>query len=350
MKRSIDTLVVGAGQAGLAAGYYLKHLGRPYLIIDKADDTGHVWRSRYDSLKLFTPRWYSSLPGLQLDGGQDGYAGKDEIARYLQRYAAQFELPVQNRTELLTLNQVDGRFEAATNRGVISANHVIVATGPFQQPFIPELSQLLSADVKQLHTAEYRNSSALNEGSVLVVGGGNSGAQIAVELAQDREVYLSVGHRMKFFPLEIAGKSIFWWFKKLGMLNVPEGTAVGRWLRSQKDPIFGKELLALIRSGRVKLRPKTTGVQSGSVTFSDGGSLRADNIVWATGFHPDYDWLRIPDAKSSSGKPIHSRGVSPVAGLYYVGLPWQHTRGSALLGGVGDDAMHIVQTLHMATR
>ncbi|MFE5317896.1 flavin-containing monooxygenase [Paenibacillus sp. NPDC056579] len=345
MRQNTEVLVIGAGQAGLAAGYYLKERHIDFLIIDKGEKLGHVWSRRYDSLVLFTPRWYSSLPGMKLDGEPDGYAGKDEVAQYLQRYAVRYALPVQLSTELLALVRTDTGFAARTTKGTITAQQVIVATGPFQSPRLPDFADRFSPRVKQIHTSAYANMSSLNEGSVLVVGGGNSGAQIAVELASEREVYLSVSHPMKFLPMEILGKSIFWWFKKLGILGFQRNSWAGRRLRAQKDPIFGKELMSLIEQGKVRIKPKTVKIHSDWITFADSTQLQVDNVLWATGFVSEYKWMEIEGAKDRSGQPLHDGGLSPIPGLYYIGQAWQNTRGSALLGGVGTDAKRIVETL-----
>ena len=222
---------------------------------------------------------------------------------------------------------------------------MIVATGPFQLPWIPPFSNLLDPSVTQMHSAHYRNPADLRPGSVLVVGCGNSGAQIAVELARSHKVSLSAGRRINFMPLSIFGKSIFWWFDTLGILNAPSDSRVGRAVRKRPDPVFGFELKRLFRSERITLKPMTVGAEERTVRFSDGSTMKVENIIWATGFRSDYSWLHIPGALGEDGKPLHERGVSPVNGLYYVGLPWQTSRNSALLGGVGHDAKAIVQKI-----
>ncbi|RRJ63356.1 oxidoreductase [Paenibacillus oralis] len=336
-----DVLIIGASQAGLAAGYYLKQKNVNFRIIGMEKRLGGVWRQRYDSLVLFTPRAYSSLPGLPLTGDPNGYAAKDEIADYLERYAAHFDLPVQLETEVLSLTKEQGKFKVHTRTGEYLANNVIVAAGPFHKPFVPGFREALANDVYQVHTSQYLNPSSLKDGAVLVVGAGNSGAQIAAELAQDREVYLSAGHKMRFLPLQLFGKSIFWWADKLGVMNASVDGKLGRFLSRQGDPIFGYELRALVKQGKIKLKPKTESARGHEFTFQDQSKLTVQNVIWATGFRPDYGWIRIADVLDDKGKPVHHRGVSPVQGLYFLGLPWQYTRGSALIGGVGRDAEYI---------
>ncbi|MFC4306602.1 flavin-containing monooxygenase [Cohnella boryungensis] len=338
-----DVIVIGAGQAGLAVGYYLLKTGKSFVLLDKGSEVGHIWKSRYDSLVLFTPRFYSSLPGKPIDGDPNGYATKDEIACYLEAYANYFELPIQSGVEVTALRKSANEFELETNQGMYKANNVIVATGPFQQPLIPRLAEQANPNIVQVHTALYRNPSSLQDGPVLVVGAGNSGAQIAVELAKDREVYLSVGHRMRFMPLQLMNKSIFWWFAKIGILKADIYSAFGKLLSRQPDPIFGFELKEAIRNGTVRLKPRTERIVRDVIFFSDQTSLKVNNIVWATGFYPDYKWIQIPHSLNEEGKPLHRRGVSTISGLYFVGMPWLHRRGSALIGGVGQDAEYVVQ-------
>ncbi|OXS54926.1 oxidoreductase [Cohnella sp. CIP 111063] len=340
-----DVIVIGAGQAGLAVGYYLLKTGKSFVLLDKGSEVGHIWKSRYDSLVLFTPRFYSSLPGMPLDGDPNGYASKDEIARYLKAYANHFELPIQLDVEVTALKKSGNDFELETNQGLYKATNVIVAIGPFQKPLIPRLAEQANPNIVQVHTAFYRNPSSLQDGPVLVVGAGNSGAQIAVELAKEREVYLSVGHRMKFMPLHLMKKSIFWWFAKIGILKADNLSAIGKRLSRQPDPIFGFELKEAISNGTVRLKPRTVRIVRDVILFSDQTSLKVDNIVWATGFYPDYGWIQIPHSLNEEGKPLHQRGVSTIAGLYFVGMPWQHRRGSALIGGVGQDAEYVVQQM-----
>jgi putative flavoprotein involved in K+ transport len=341
MQKEVEVLIIGAGQAGLAAAYYLKQKGQAFVVIDKGKETGEAWRKRYDSLVLFTPRWYSALPGLPLKGSLKGYATKDEVADYLQRYAEHFSIPIDFETEVMALTNDHHGFQVITNKGEYRAKKIIVATGPFQKPFIPKFAHAVSKDIYQVHTSSYANPSQLKEGAVLVIGAGNSGAQIAVELSKDREVFLSVGHKMKFLPLEIAGQSIFWWCRAFGVLNAHKQTRFGAWFSRQKDPIFGKDLERLMKQGKVSVKPKTISVQGDRFVFEDQTEIQVQNIIWATGFYSDYSWIQIPGAFDDTGKPINDRGISPVSGLYFLGLPWLHTRGSALIGGVGNDVEYI---------
>lgn len=345
----VDVLVIGAGQAGLAAGYYLKQTDLSFAIIGMEKRIGDPWRMRYDSLLLFTPRWNSALPGMALAGDPDGYPTKDEIADYLERYARHYALPVHLNIAVQGLWQTGELYNVSSSQGNFLAKQLVVATGPFQQPSIPSFASGLPKEVYQLHTSQYKNPQQLKEGSVLIVGAGNSGAQIAVELAETRETYLSAGQPLKFFPLEILEKSLFWWLKKAGISKLSIQTKLGQLIMRKGDPIMGKALKKEIKKKKVSLKPRTSGARSGLISFQDGSSLKADNIIWATGFYSDYSWMAIPAALNEKGKPVHHRGVSPVKGLYFLGLPWQHKRASALIGGVGEDAAYLLQHIMAET-
>jgi len=338
-----ETIIIGGGQAGMAMGHYLKKSGGSFLILDQASSVGESWKKRYNSLKLFTPRSMSSLPGLPLSGEEDVYPGKDEVASYLEEYAKRFDLPLKLKTTVVKLEKETGVFKMSTDQGTLLAKQVVVATGPFQTPALP--AEARAGTIHQLHSSSYRQANQLVPGSVLVVGGGNSGAQIAVELAETRTVYLSVGAKMKFLPQRLAGKNIFWWFKRLGVLSVTSTSGPGRYLRKQPDPIFGKELQELIKKGRVIVKPRFRNMEKERVAFVDGTTLEISNIVWATGFRQNFDWINVAGVLDPEGKPLHYRGVSPEKGLYFIGLPWQHRRGSALLQGVGEDARYLYEKM-----
>src|SRR5699024_7710725 len=214
-----NPIVIGAGQAGLAMGYYLKQSVDSFLILDENKEVGEVWDRRYDSLVLFTPRSLSSLPGLKLKGNPQGVPTKGEITQYLQAYADTFELPIKHNTRVTKVRKENNIYHISTEHAEYETRNVIVATGPFQKPRIPTFANILSKGIVQLHSSEYQNPSQLKEGNVLVVGGGNSGAQIAAEISQGRKTYLSTSQRLMFLPLVVKNKSIFWWFDKVGILK-----------------------------------------------------------------------------------------------------------------------------------
>ncbi|WFB60148.1 NAD(P)/FAD-dependent oxidoreductase [Paenibacillus sp. BR1-192] len=340
-----DVIVIGAGQAGLASGYWLQQAGMKFLMLDRGSEAGEVWKTRYDSLKLFTPRTHSALYGMTLEGEPHGFPDKDEVASYLKSYAARFRLPIQFATNVTSVRKEGGMFIVDTDRKSFHTKALIIATGPFQQTRIPAFAASVPGDVLQLHSSEYKRPSQLQEGDVLVVGGGNSGAQIAVELSGDRETYLALGQPPRYLPMALWGKGMFWWLDRLGVLSASSSSWVGRKLRGMGDPIFGYELKQAVKCGKVVLKTRAVGAGASGMRFEDGTALKVRNIVWATGFAAGYDWLHIEQALDRKKALIHTRGISPVKGLYYVGLPWQTHRGSALLAGVSRDAREIVQAI-----
>lgn len=342
-----DVLVIGAGQAGLSLGYYLKKNKVSFLLLDKGSEIGQSWRKRYDSLKLFTPRLFSSLPGLSLSGDPGGYPAKDEISDYLLKYAKEFSLPVKLGTVVSKLAKDGECYVLSTNQGEYRSKQVVVATGPFQLPNIPEFSKFLSDEVLQLHSSEYKNPNQLLSGTTVVVGAGNSGSQIAVEIADHRDVYLSVGHKPRFMPQDLGGKSIFWWFDKLGLLKANVNSKVGQMIRNKPDPIFGYELKMNLSNGGIQLKPKAISANDNEIMFEDQSIVKVRNLIWSTGFQLDYSWIKIPAIFNEKGLPIHERGVTNIHGLYFLGLPWQYIRGSALLQGVGADAEYLAKQMRL---
>lgn len=338
----LDVIIIGAGQAGLSMGYFLKQEDVSFLLLDAEERIGDSWRKRYDSLILFTPKSYSALPGMIFEGDQEAFPSKDEIADYLETYANHFSLPIQLRTYVQKVKQIDTGFEVVTNTGILYSKQVVIASGAFQAPFLPPASKQYSKDVFQIHSSAYTSPKQIPEGPVLVVGGGNSGTQIAAELAMEREVSIAVSHPLKFFPLHFFGRSIFSWLETLGFLYAGTETKRGSWFRKQGDRIFGFEFRNLIRNGRVRVKPRVVYVEGGRTIFQDGSNMDVKNIIWSTGFVPDYKWLQIQGALDEMGRPLHHRGVSLVKGLFFIGLPWQRHRGSALICGVGRDTEYLL--------
>ena len=344
-----ETIVIGAGQAGLAVGYYLKKTDQNFLLIDKGSAVGESWKKRYDSLVLFTPRIYSSLPGLRLIGEEQGFPSKDEVVAYLNQYAETYDFPIQLNEEVENVSKIDGKYLIKTNRDEYKAKKVVVATGPFQTPNIPVFSKELATTINQLHSSQYKNPNQLAAGNVLVVGGGNSGAQIAVELSKERVTYLAVSKNLSFLPLVVLNKSIFWWFDRLGILKVNHKSLLGRIIQKKGDPIFGFELKQAIKKKEVKVKNRVTSAKKNQVVFEDHTTLEVSNIIWATGFKTEIPWLQIDGVFDKQGNIIHNRGVTNIEGLYFIGLPWQYRRGSALLQGVGFDAEYIVAKINERT-
>jgi len=339
----LDVIVIGAGQAGLAMGYFLARQGRRFVIVDGADSVGAAWRERWDSLVLFTPRRYDALPGLPFPGDPDGYPTRDEVIAYLERYADTFELPVELGSEVRSLTATDGRFVAEVGERRIEADQVVVATGPFQTPHVPALADRPAPDVVQTHSTGYRRPGDLPEGRVLVVGGGNTGFQIAKELSATRPVHLAVGSRQKPLPQRLLGRDLFWWLTKLGLLRRTVESRMGRRMR-ERDFLIGSSPREARRRFGVDLKPRLVGVSGRTASFADGTEVDVDAVVWATGFRPDHSWIGLP-VTDAEGRLRHRRGVTDAPGLYFLGLTWQHTRGSALLGWVRDDAEFLAERI-----
>jgi putative flavoprotein involved in K+ transport len=337
-----DVVVVGAGQAGLAMGHFLARQGRRFVILERAGSIGAAWHERWESLTLFTPRRYSGLPGLSFQGDSDGYPGRDEVIAYLEEYVRRFELPVELNANVRRLTADNGRFLLEVGDRKITADNVVVATGPFQTSYVPDLAEQLDPDVLQMHSTGYRRPDDVPEGTVLVVGGGNTGFQIAEELSASRRVVLAVGSRQKPLPQRLLGRDLFWWLTKSRLLAITVDSRLGRKLRD-RDTLIGSSPRRLGRLG-VELKPRVISASGRTIRFADGGELEVDAVIWATGYRPDHSWIDLP-VFPSNGSVRHERGVTDVPGLYFLGLTWQHTRGSALLGWVKDDAEFIAEQI-----
>jgi putative flavoprotein involved in K+ transport len=345
----LDVVVVGGSQAGLAMAWHLQRQGLRFVVLEAGPEVGHVWRSRWDSLKLFTPAQYDNLPGMAFPAPADTYPTKDPVADYLQTYAKAFDLPVRLDAKVTELRRLeDGSFEVYTGDATYQARQVVVATGPFQVPFVPPQAAKLDPSVTQVHSADYRNPQALPDGPVLVVGGGNSGFQIAEELAATRQVDLSIATTYPMLPQRLAGRDLFWWLSRLGLLRVTVTSRPGRRM-SRRDFVIGTNRRRLERA-RVRFRPRLVDADGRTVRFADHSLLEDIGVVvWATGYRPDYAWIHIPEVVRE-GYVVHRRGVTKVPGLYFLGLSWQHTRGSALLGFVNDDAAYLANQISSPTK
>ncbi|WP_433331312.1 flavin-containing monooxygenase [Spirillospora sp. CA-294931] len=340
-----EIAVIGAGQAGLAMGYHLGRMKADFVLLDAAEEVGSSWRDRWDSLRLFTPARYNGLPGRPFPGPRGHHPGKDAVARYLAEYAARFELPVRLGTEVTGLTGGDG-FTVTTSRGPVRAAQVVLATGPYQEPCVPGVALGLAGEVPSLHSADYRNPERLPGGTVVVVGAGNSGAQIAAELAAaDRRVVLA-GRERPQLPQRFMGSDVFQWFDRLGMLHAP--VDVSRAQRSRgKEPVIGTDLRALARGGSITRVGRLVAVDGDRLEFEDGVTVAPAAVVWATGYRTYLPWL---DAAllDERGAPLHDQGRCPMRGLHLLGLPWMTHRASALLAGVGRDAALVARRIAAA--
>jgi putative flavoprotein involved in K+ transport len=339
-----DVAIVGAGQAGLAVAYCLKQRGIDPILVDAAPSIGTSWRERYDSLTLFTPSQYSNLPGMPFPAPADHYPSKDEVADYLERYASTFDLKVRTGTKVKRLSHKSGHFLLDCDKGSISAKAAIAATGALQAPKIPAFASNIDQSVRQLHSADYRNPEMIPPGDILVVGGGNSGAQIAEELAKvDRKVSVSVENWPRHLPQRFLGTDIFWWLTKAGLISTKPAKIVGS-RASTPIPTIGTNLRALDRAKVISRVGRVIDADRHEVILADQTRLKPSTIIWATGFENDFSWIDIEGATNGKA-PLHHRGVSPVAGLFYIGLPFLHSKGSAFLGFVEEDAQFVASAV-----
>jgi len=347
---SLQTIVIGGGQAGLAAGYFLAQQGARFVILDENDRPGQAWRRRWDSLRLFTPSQFNGLPGMRFPGPDYAFPTKDEVADYLTAYAQAFSLPVRYGVKVERLRRAGQGYEVTAGQARILAQNVIVATGPFHFPYTPPLSRDLAADILQVHSQDYRNPAQVAVRDVLVVGAGNSGAEIALELAKAGKRVWLAGRNVGRIPADRLGKAFggrpYWWFISRVL---SESTPIGRKMRSNVlyhgSPLIRAERRQVEAAG-VETTPRLRGARGGQPELDDGRTLPVEAVVWATGYRPDFRWIDLP-VFDEHGYPRHQRGVVPEApGLYFAGLPFQTALSSALIGGVGSDARYVVsQTL-----
>jgi putative flavoprotein involved in K+ transport len=345
MNATYDSIVIGAGQAGLAAGYYLQRAGLRIALVDAEEEIGAVWRRRWDSLRLFTPARYNGLPGMPFPGERYSLPGKDGVADYLKAYTKQFDLPVRLGTRVTSLRPESGAYSVSTERGeVLSARSVIAATGANQQPYVPAFAAALDPQILQFHSSDYRRPEQLPSGGVLMVGAGNSGAQIALELAETgRRVVLS-GSDTGSLPRRFLGRDIYDWLWPT-LMRAPVQTAIGRRLMQGRlfagDPLVGMSPKFLERAN-LRRAGRTIGVRGG-LPFLEGGNVDAETVavIWCTGFRPDFSWIELP-VLGLDGYPLHRRGLVETApGIAFLGMRFQYRVSSALLGGVGEDAAYV---------
>lgn len=341
-----DVIIVGAGQAGLSMSYYLSKQNKDFLVLDANEQIGAPWLKRWDSLKLFTPTEYNHLPGMQFPKEKGYYPNKYEVAEYLASYVEQFDIPVEFNQKVISVVKEADHFNVQTETGSYQAKRVIVATGPFHTPYTPDCHRQLDDQILQIHSEHYKSPEQLQDGDSLVVGAGDSGVQILQEIAETgRKVYFSGTDKITSIPQTLLGKTLWWWFSKIGFLTVSKYTWIGNYLSKGVQPVIGTDVKALLARDNVEHVGRTQSADKLNIEFEKKNISSIKNIVWATGFKPNFNWI---DGVSldDRGYPKNYRGVSKDhVGLYFIGLPWLYTRGSATLGGVYKDANYLASEI-----
>jgi putative flavoprotein involved in K+ transport len=347
----VETLVIGGGQAGLTVGYYLARQGIPFLILDGHSRIGDAWRRRWDSLRLFTPARYDGLPGMRFPARADTFPTKDQMADYLEDYAAHFNLPVRTGTKVDKLSREGDRFVVRAGDASFEAENVVVAMGSHQQARVPAFARELDPKIRQLHSLDYRNLGQLKDGGVLIVGVGNSGADIALEVARTHRTWLA-GKESGHVPFRIetfAGRFILLRLVRfVGHHVLTVATPIGRRLRPKlrfaAAPLIRVKPQDLVAAG-IERVSRVAGVKNGRPVLDDGRALDVANVIWCTGFSNGFSWIDLP-IFGADGEPIYDRGIVPsVPGLYFVGLNFLYAMTSDTVSGVGRDAKRAVDAI-----
>jgi putative flavoprotein involved in K+ transport len=346
----VETVVIGGGQAGLAVGRELARRGQSFVILDANERIGETWRRRWDSLRLFTPARYDGLPGWRFPAPGWSFPTKDEMADYLEAYAARFELPVMTGVRVDRLFKHGDRFVVAAGNRRFEADRVVVASGAHRTPRVPDFASELDPGIVQLHSSQYQRPSQLREGGVLVAGAGNSGAEIAFELARTRPTWLA-GRQVGEIPVRhgsLAARFVLPAIRFLGhhvlTVRTPIGRKVGPKLAAEATPLIRVKSKDLAAAG-VERVPKIVGVRDGLPVLEDERALEVRNVVWCTGYRHEFPWIDLP-VFGENGQPVHDRGiVRSTPGLYFVGLLFLYAVSSDVLPGVGRDAKRVAKHL-----
>ncbi len=361
-----DYIIIGAGQAGLSMAYHLKQQNANFIVLDSANEIGASWLSRWDSLKLFTPTEFNHLPGLEFPAPNGEYPDKHDVANYFKSYVKKYDLPIQLQTEVKNVVKKEDKNNDKNNRifevtSVSLADNaastdaknkyhtkkIIIASGPFHTPFVPPCSDNLSPEIMQLHSSEYRNPQQLNEGDTMVVGAGDSGFQILKEIAENspkQDVYFSGRTDSLTLPQEWLGKTLWWWFDLFGILSISKYSWFGKKIQKKMQPVIGIDIDSLMSKPNITPVGHTLDAEHTTIECKHATLNSVKNIVWATGFKPDFSWLEGIELDKDH-YPVNYRGVGAMQGMYFVGLPWMYTRGSATLGGVQKDAEYLYNAL-----
>jgi putative flavoprotein involved in K+ transport len=349
--KRLQTIVIGGGQAGLAVGYHLAKRGISFQILDANSRIGDAWRNRWDSLRLFTPARYAGLPGMPFPARGDTFPTKDDVANYLEYYARFFHLPVQTGVKVDRLSKEGDRYVVSAGSQQFESDNVVVAMANYQNPRLPAFASQLNHDIVQLHSHEYRNPSQLRDGGVLIVGVGNSGADIGIEVARTHSTWMS-GKETGHVPFRL--ETALWRFFLVRLLrffghhiltvDTPIGRKLGPKIISRAAPLVRVKPQDLRNAG-IERVSRVVGVQNGRPLLEGGRTLEVQNVIWCTGYHPGFSWIDLP-IFGEDGKPIHQRGVvSRAPGVFFVGLHFLYSMTSATLLGIGRDAEYVARAV-----
>jgi len=351
-----ETIVIGGGQAGLSVGYYMRQQRRQFVILDGSRTIGEAWRRRWDSLRLFTPARYAGLPGMEFPAPGDMYPTKEDVANYLESYARHFHLPVRTAVTVDSVSKEGGRFLVRAGMERFEGDNLVIAMSDYQVPRVPEFAAELAPAIKQLHSHNYRNPSQLPKGDVLIVGAGNSGADIAMDVVRTRHTFMAgreSGHIP--FPLEsflsrhLLVRLVRFAFHHVLTVKTPIGRRARPKILAQAAPLVRVKPKTLLAAG-VERVPRVVGVHAGKPMLADGRVLDVNSVIWCTGYQPGFSWINLP-IFDGNGRPKHDSGiVREVPGMYFVGLHYLYAMSSATLMGIGRDAERIVQEIASTRR
>jgi putative flavoprotein involved in K+ transport len=355
--KSLHTIVIGGGQAGLSVGYYLARQGRPFMILDANRRVGDAWRGRWDSLRLFTPAVFDGLVGMKFPATPFSFPTKDDMADYLEAYARRFQLPIRNSIRVDRLTRVGSRYLIEAGPERFEADHVVVAMSSYQVPRVPAFAKELRPDILQMHSSVYQNPRQLNPGGVLLVGAGNSGAEIAIDVSRDHPTWLS-GRDTGHLPFRIDGLAARLFlvrllfrvvFHRLLTVGTPIGRRMRRKMFTQGTPLIRVKPQHLAAAG-IQRVAKMRGVINGLPVLEDGRALDVANVIWCTGFGNGLSWIELP-VFDTNGEPRHQSGIaSDEPGLYFVGLHFLHAFSSTMIHGIARDAKRIADTIERRTK
>lgn len=352
----VETIVIGGGQAGLSVGYHLARRGRPFVILDAGERIGDSWRQRWDSLRLFTPARYDGLAGMPFPAPPHSFPTKDEMADYLEAYATRFNLPVKTGTRVDRLSRDGQTYVVTAGNRRFEAEQVVVAMATYQRPRVPPYSRELDRGIVQLHSSKYRSPAQLQDGDVLIVGCGNSGAEIALEASRSHHTWMSgrdtgqipfrIEKRMARVLLPFLFRVVF---HRILTVDTPIGRKVRHKVISQGGPLIRVKAADLSAVGIERVR-RVAGVRDGLPLLEDGRVIQARNVIWCTGFHPGLSWIDLP-VFDATGEPRHERGVvTDQPGLYFVGLHFLYAFSSTMIHGINRDAERIVKVIDARAR